>query len=448
MTSRDSIAAFRFGYGFRPGETPERPGAMLAAVAAEAERAAARPGSLRDREAAFARYRAVIRDPAAGAGARDRARREIRLGLARDRAARLQRAVFSSHAFYERLVWFWTDHFSVSAQGVRAQAIVPAFEAEAIRPNVAGKFGALLRAAVEHPAMLDYLGQSRSVGPTSEAGLARGAGLNENLAREVLELHTLGVGAGYRQRDVRQLAELLTGLAVDRKAGATVFRPRIAEPGAEEVLGRRYGGGDASLGDIDAALEDLALRRATARHVVRKLAVHFVADDPDPDLVAALEQIYRDTRGDLMAVYAVLLEHPASWRGLGAKVRQPFDFVVASLRATLPAGAGDLAALEGTVAGDPVAAVARMNQPIWGAPGPDGWPEAAEAWVTAPGMVARLDWASRLGTALERRLDPRDLVDTALGELAAEETRFVATAAAERWEGIALVLAAPEFNRR
>jgi uncharacterized protein (DUF1800 family) len=444
MVSQASIAAVRFGYGLRPGEEPETPGAMLAAVGRQAAAAAGRPRTLAARYAADARYAAAK----PGSAERDALRKRIRRRLAEDRARRLSAAALSPHGFYERLVWFWSDHFSVSPRGLRGQATVAAFEAEAIRPNVAGSFGALLRAAIKHPVMLDYLDQARSIGPGSEVGARRGAGLNENLGRELLELHTLGVGAGYDQRDVRQLAELLTGLAIDEAEGAAAFRPRWAEPGPETVLGRRYGGGAPRVEDIDAALEDLARHPATARHLAGKLAVHFVADDPDPGLVAEIEATYRATGGDLTAVYAALLEHPASWAEPGAKVRQPFDYVAASLRATLPPGARGLGGLGGTPAADPVAALARMGQPIWGAPGPDGWPEAGEAWVTAPGLMARIDWASRLGTATEDRLDPRQLVGTALGERAREETRFAAAAAAERWEGIALVLASPEFNRR
>ncbi len=177
----------------------------------------------------------------------------------------------------------------------------------------------------------------------------------------------------------------------------------------------------------------------------RKLATHFVADAPDPALAAHLEAAFIRSDGDLMAVYAALLEHPASWERLGAKVRQPFDFVAASLRAAGAPGAG---AAESETAPDPVAALAAMNQPLWRAPGPDGWPEEAEAWITAPGLTARIDWASQLGVALAREVDPRDFLDAALGELAAPGTRIAALGAAERWEGIALVLAAPEFNRR
>ena len=153
--------------------------------------------------------------------------------------------------------------------------------------------------------------------------------------------------------------------------------------------------------------------------------------------------------GDLMVVYAALLEHPESWMDPGAKVRQPFDLVVASLRAAGPRSAEEVAALLAAGRKPAVAAVLRgMNQQLWSAPGPEGWPEVAEAWITAPGLTSRINWASRMGEALAERTDPRSFLDVALGERARKETAAVVRGAAERWEGIALAMASPEFNRR
>lgn len=445
--SQTSIAAVRFGYGFRPGEVAPTPETMLKGARRAARRAGRAESTLAQRMADYDHFVELRKAQGRDGMGRDlrAARRVVAARRNADSADRVRRAVRSPDGFSERLVWFWADHFTIAGQNSRGKAIAPAFEADAIRPHVAGSFAELLRAAVWHPVMLEYLDQVRSTGPASRVGMKRGAGLNENLAREVLELHTLGVGADYGQADVREFAELLTGLVVDRRQGAAAFRPGRAEPGAETVLGRSYGGSEAREADIDAALYDLAAHPATARHLARKLAVHFVADAPDDALVAHLEATYLQTGGELMEVYAALLEHPASWDGLGAKVRQPFDYVVATLRAT---GADDPADLGDGKAPDAVAALQMMNQPLWGAPGPDGWPEAAEAWISPPGLTARIDWASRVGEAIAPRVDPRDFVETALGELARDETRFAARVAAERWEGIALVLASPEFNRR
>jgi uncharacterized protein (DUF1800 family) len=449
MVVQESITAFRFGYGLRPGEPSSPPEAMLAGVARGGREAAGRPSTLAEREAAFDRILQVRGKPGMEKTLAE-ARQAVDAQLAADRSARIATAVLSPDGFYERLVWFWTDHFAISAALVddrRLASITPTFEVDAIRPHVAGSFAALLRAAVKHPAMMKYLGQNTSYGPNSKLGRERGRGLNENLAREILELHTLGVGANYNQIDVREFAELLTGLTIDSAAGRMAFQPERAEPGTETILGKTYGGAPiASHLEIDAVLDDLAVHPATARHIARKLATHFVADEPDPDLVAHLEKAFRLHDGDLMAVYAALLEHPASWNGIGSKVRQPFDFVVASLRATGPADVADLALGDPPV--DPVAALTRMNQPIWEPPGPDGWPEAAGSWISPPGLTARIEWASQLGVVLEPRIDPRTFVDVALGPLARKETRSAVRSAAERWEGIALVLASPEFNRR
>jgi uncharacterized protein (DUF1800 family) len=442
--SQETIAAVRFGYGLRPGEPAvAEPEALLAGVRAGAgERDPEEPG-LAARSARFLR----IREAAERGEDKTPPSTRYRAIYQADVERRVARATLSPHGFHERLVWFWADHFTVVGRNQRGRMTAPSFEAEAIRPNVAGSFGALLKAAVTHPVMLVYLDQFQSIGPGSPVGRRHGRGLNENLAREVLELHTLGVGADYGQADVRQFAELLTGLGAGLSTGRMVFRAPRAEPGAETVLGRRYGGGAAGVADIHAALDDLALHPATARHVATKLAVHFLADEPPPGLVDHLEGAYRRSDGALMAVYAALLEHPASWTEPGAKVRQPFDFLVATLRAAGARGPADVAAA--FAGGPPCAGVLRgLNQPLWGARGPDGWPEAAEAWITPPGLTGRINWASRLGVKLAERTDPRTFLADGLGPRASAETTAVVRGAAERWEGIALVLASPEFNRR
>jgi uncharacterized protein (DUF1800 family) len=441
MAREESIAAFRFGYGFRRGETPQGAAAMLADVPAVARAARARPSDYPERIELFDRFavarRRASKDPSR-VGERTEAQRDVIRAFSVAGAARIRTAVVAENPLAERLAWFWSNHFTVAPRSILGRAIVPAFEDDAIRPWLAGSFADLLRAAISHPAMLDYLDQSRSIGPTSPAGIARNRGLNENLAREALELHTIGPGADYDQDDVRQFAELLTGLTIGAER-QTVFRADMAEPGAETVLGHRYGGKTATRADIDGALADLARHPATARHLSRKLAVHFIADTPDPDVVEHVTAAWMRTGGDLMAVYAALVEHPASGAPLGAKVRQPFEFVVASLRAAGPAVPEAL---------NPARALRRMNQPLWQAPQPNGWPERDVAWISPPGLTARIDWASTLATAIATDVDPREFLDAALGDVARDETRAVVRGAAERWEGIALVLASPEFNRR
>ncbi|GAA6199406.1 DUF1800 domain-containing protein [Aquicoccus sp. SU-CL01552] len=352
--------------------------------------------------------------------------------------------------FRERLALFWADHFTTVGKSGPQRSAVSIYVDAAIRPNLSGRFGDLLVAAVTHPMMLTYLDQRVSVGPQSAFARRKGKsrGLNENLAREVLELHTLGVDGPYGQADVRQLAELFTGLTIGR-TGTREFRPGWAEPGEEVVLGRRYGGNPARLEAVQQALHDLAVHPATADHIARKLAVHFVSDAPDPGLVAHMAARFLATGGDLRAVYAAMLEHPAAWDDGPGNVKPPFDFIASACRALAVAPERIETAKESQVNRLILQPIRAMGQ-FWQRPtGPDGWPEADAAWITPQGLSARLRWAM----AVPRRLladlpDPRAFVDTALGAAAPEPVRFAARAAETRAEAVGLVLAAPAFQRR
>ncbi len=359
----------------------------------------------------------------------------------------LIRGAVTTDVLRERLTAFWADHFTVKAtQGAIRHLVTPYVE-EAIRPRVAGRFADLLRAAVTHPMMLLYLNQSASVGPTSRAANGGRRGLNENLARELLELHTIGVGAAYGQDDVRELAELLTGLSVD-SAGAFGFDPRKAEPGAETVLGVTYGEA-ATLENVVAALDDIAVHPATAQHIAHKLAVHFVADTPDPALVDALAATFAETGGDLAAVYATMLAHPAAWAPERAKVKPPVAYLTSALRAL----AVPPQVLTGLARRDRIVTLERplriMGQDWENPLGPNGWPEDAAAWITPQGMAGRIDWALSVPEILRPDLpDPRDFVRDALGDTAPEAVIFAAGAAQTRAEGVAMVLSSPAFQRR
>lgn len=352
------------------------------------------------------------------------------------------------HGFRERLVAFWADHFTVVGKLPALRHAAPSYVEEAIRPNIADRFETLLINAVTHPMMLLYLDQAQSVGPSSRAAKGGDRGLNENLAREVLELHTLGVASTYTQTDVRQLAELFTGLSARYRDGF-VFLPRQAEPGAETVLGKDYGGDAPRLADIHAVLRDLARHPDTAQHVATKLAVHFVADQPDPDLIAHIAAAYGRTGGQLMACYTALLEHPAAWSTPPQKVRQPFDFLAAAIRALGVSGrkvAGISPRLSLRGFARPMAAMGQAwHQP----PGPDGWPEEAQAWLTPQALATRIEWAVKAPPVLQPDLpDPRRFVQTALGARAGEALIFAAQAAETRAAGVALALISPEFQRR
>lgn len=450
-------AALRFGTGLSPRlPPPASTAAMLAALLGPDEMArrhpipsfdTAQPG-LDDWRAAQRGYR-----KSRGTAREDGARAAFKT-VRRDAAALARRSFAASVArgieapeggLRERLAWFWADHFTVRAGSFATRHLVTPYVEEAIRPNVSRRFEEMLIAVTTHPMMLFYLDQSGSIGPMSRAATP-GDGLNENLARELLELHTVGVGGPYGQADVRELAELLTGLGATPKGMR--YRRTRAEPGAETVLGTRF---DAAprLGAIHEALRMLARHPATAAHLARKIAVHFVADDPDPALVAALETAWRDSGGDLGVVTGALLAHPAAWAPEPRKVKPPFDFVVSGLRALGLSPAvlrTDQPRRMNRFLRTPLE---RMGQKWEQPPGPDGWPEAVAAWITPPGMAGRIDWAMTAPEALMNGLpDPRDFARVALGETLPEPVAFAARAAESRAEAIGVVLSAPAFQRR
>lgn len=454
-------AEIRFGCGLSPRIAPVASlDAMLARLAGPDDMAARFPidglaalGPELDefRKARVARRRA--KTDADRKAAKDRQRdvhRAFRRRAAQSLSHSILRRVMAEDAMRERLTAFWGDHFTATGKNNLMKNVQVAYIEDAIRPHVTGRFADMLKAVITHPFMLGYLDQNNSVGPGSKLATKskKKRGLNENLARELLELHTVGKSGPYTQADVRQLAELLTGLTVTREVNFA-FQPGFAEPGPETVLGKSYGGGKpAKLDEVLAVLDDLATHPATADHLARKLAVHFVTDAPDDGLVAHLAARFRDTGGDLPAVYAALLEHPAAWSGAPGNVKTPFDFISSGLRALaivpehLPTGrrTGMRDAL--------LTPMALMGQPWGQAPGPDGWPEADIAWITPQRLAARLQWAMTTPFSLIRLLpDPREFVTTALGGSVPERLRFAVSAAESRAEGVGLILASPAFQR-
>jgi uncharacterized protein (DUF1800 family) len=339
----ETLAAIRFGYGLAPGETaPADAAGLLAQVQkgmttkprfpregiAGRRETATRIISLRAAESKAAKEGKPNEE------IRKQTQREAQRIYRQDAMARLAQAVNSPLGFYERLASFWTDHFSTSAlKSLPMRMVVPLYEAEAIRPNLGGSFSRLLTASILHPAMLIYLDQDQSVGPDSPAAQKSGRGLNENLGRELLELHTLGAGSGYTQDDVRAAALILTGLSVDNRALQVVYRPRFAEGGAISLLGRDYDGDEGEGQDHKLMLEDLAANPKTAEHICRKLVAHFIADAPPEDMVAPMVEAWSRSRGDLMEVYRAMLEHPRAWAEPGQKIKQPFEFVASGFRA-------------------------------------------------------------------------------------------------------------------
>jgi uncharacterized protein (DUF1800 family) len=359
-------------------------------------------------------------------------------------AARLAKQLQARAGFVERLVAFWSNHFAVSAlKSGELRAICGAFEREAIRPNVLGSFSALLAAAEEHPAMILYLDNQRSIGPNAAPGRLAGRGLNENLAREIMELHTLGVGSGYTQADVTEFARALTGWSVAGPEsemgapGAFDFKPNWHEPGARKILGKTYAEGGLEQGR--AVLGDLARHPATAHHVATKLVRHFVADDPPQDLVDALAKRFRDSDGDLSVVATALVSDDRAWRAPPAKIRNPGEFFVAGLRAT------------GFAPRDPgfyLQALNVMGMPLWQPAGPNGFSDAGDSWASPEGLKARLDIAAALGQRAGGAADPMTTLKAALGETASQETVQAIGRAESREQALALLFMAPELQRR
>ena len=451
MPPNASLVAFRFGYGL-PITTaaPLTPEAMLASLAGPDDMAQRFPipsyDWVHERAAEVARNKAAAKtDPALQARLDIIVRDLEATGLMAMRAT-IARALDATDGFRERLVAFWADHFTISAGG-REDAITPyAFVEDAIRPHLCAPFGDMLAAVVHHPGMLLYLDQTRSVGPNSRRASRKGGGLNENLARELLELHSMGVGAAYSQDDVRQLAEVLTGLTYDARRGFA-FDARMAEPGAETVLGKTYG--ETGEGPIRAFLHDLAVRPETALYISRKLAVHFLSDAPDDAVVQAMATVWMRTGGSLLDVYGALLHHPAAWEPTAQKARQPWDFILSALRGLGVTGAQVTDWPTPRLKEAVIQPLRAMGQSWKSPPGPDGWPEGLHNWITPQGLAERIGWAMRWPAEFSNPLpDPTAFAETVLGDRASAAILWAVVRAESLAEGVGIVLSSPEFNRR
>jgi uncharacterized protein (DUF1800 family) len=358
--------------------------------------------------------------------------------------ARLQRAVMADCGFVERLVVFWSNHFCISAnKGGPARMWAGSFEREAIRPHVLGRFGDMLKAVEQHPAMLFFLDNQQSLGPDSRAGKNRNRGLNENLAREILELHTLGVGGGYTQEDVTSLANIITGWTYAGRLGqlgapgSFVFNANAHQPGAQRVMGKIYDASGVAQGE--AVLADIARHPSTAKFIAGKFARHFVADDPPPAVVARLADVFTRTDGDLKALATALVDSDDAWKAPLAKMRSPYEFLVASGR------------LLAQIPNDPGRYLGGLNvlgQPLWAPAGPNGFPDSNAAWAAPEGIKLRLDISAQIASRLADGVDPRDLLELVAADAASSETRRTIERAESRQQALALLLMSPEFQRR
>jgi uncharacterized protein (DUF1800 family) len=364
-------------------------------------------------------------------------------------AVRTAVALTTSTPFVERLVHFWSNHFAISIDKLVTLGMAAPFEFEAIRPNVLGKFADLLLAVERHPGMLLYLDQAQSIGPDSMLGQRasrRGnqRGLNENLAREVLELHTLGVRSGYSQGDVTELARALTGWSVGGLARQPQLRgpgpgyfflEAIHQPGERQVMGKRYG--QSGERQAEAILRDLAVHPATAQHLATKLARHFAADDPPAELVARLEKAFLASGGDLPTVYRALIDAPEAWAG-SAKFRSPWDWTLAALRAV---GSESLPALANA------GTLKQLGQTTWQPGSPAGWADTTATWAGPDALYRRVEVAEKIASRAGA-IDARKLAEQLFPRTLSEPSRKALANAESPVQALALLLAAPEMMRR
>ena len=375
------------------------------------------------------------------------AQRDLRDKVSADFLARARLATNTDAAFRERWALFWANHFTVSATKQITSVLIGPFEREAIRPHVFDSFENLLVASSTHPAMLTYLDQAPSIGPNSQAAGAaarRGngkAGLNENLAREILELHTVGIDAGYSQADVTEFARALTGFSIGRDneegEGQFVFRAAAHEPGGRAIMGRHYGqqGLKQGLG----VLSDLAANPHTARHVCGKIARHFVSDTPPSSLTERLERRWMETGGDLAKVAKALIDSPEAWAPTPAKFKTPYEYTLSTWR-LIGAEPSAIERLAPILTG--------LGQKPFSAPSPKGWPDDAQTWAAPDALIKRMQWAQGFAAAVADRSDPNALATGALGARLTPAVAKAVSRAETRREAFALLVMSPEFQRR
>ncbi|NTA38446.1 DUF1800 domain-containing protein [Agrobacterium salinitolerans] len=345
--------------------------------------------------------------------------------------------------FGERLAMFWANHFSVAiGKGGDVHMLAGAFEREAIRPHIFGNFEDMLLAVETHPAMLFFLDNQQSIGPNSPANKNGKRGLNENLAREIMELHTLGVDGGYNQADVKELARVITGWTVYRDenkpgpVGRFSFNANNHEPGDHAVMGITYA--DAGVEQGRRALRDLAHHPSTARHLAFKLARHFVSDKPPVSLVTKIAAAYTKSHGDLAATYLAMLESEEAWDPALTKLRPPLDFVTAILRSS------DVKPKPEQI----VSVLKALGQPFWDPSGPNGFSDVTDNWGSSEGLATRIDAASLFAHQVAGGIDPRDFVADRFGPLLTRETAKAVQRAETKPQGLTIAFLSPEFQRR
>lgn len=352
---------------------------------------------------------------------------------------RLHHGYETTTPFLERLALFWSNHFTVSFKGKGIlTSLCGTFDREAIRPHILGKFEDMLLASSKHPAMLHYLDNAQSIGPNSRAGRRSKKGLNENLAREILELHTLGVNGGYTQNDVIALAKIITGWSVSGPRSKTKgfnFAQNRHEPGRKTLLGKTYAENGVKEGE--AALRNLARHPSTAKFIATKLARHFVSDTPDKASIKKLADTYMKTGGDLKALYHTLIRLDEAWTHPFKKTKTPYELVLSASRLTHNQNEQVL-----------LGGLTTMDHMPFTAGSPAGWDDTQEAWFSPDSMIKRLEWCHACAQTTKKEYNPDDLARKIIGSVAHENTLKWIARAPSPMEGLALLLASPEFQRR
>ena len=452
MSLEAAIACTRFGLGARKGEietAANAPRDWLRSQLSETAYAAFPSAALKSSdqlltellEARAERQRAKRSgkdEQDAGAEIRQRVRTALRSEI----TARSQFGANTSAPFHERLVRFWSNHFTVTAKNPLTTIIAGAYEREAIRANALGSFYDLARGAIFHAGMLVYLDNWQSIGPRSRLGERRDLGLNENLAREVLELHTVTPKAGYSQDDVEEFAKALTGWTIGHPRRSTshhgkpLFNARGHEPGPRQVLGKRYK--DTGAAQAERIVRDLCRHPATARNVAFKLARHFHSDTPPTALVDRLSQVFIDTDGDLKALYTAVIDAPEMWEPEAHKIKTPDELLTSTSR---------LLSVNAVLTNRPRDVFTSLAQQPFGASSPQGWPDEAAHWIGADSLNKRIEWANRVAQRAAH-IDGRIFLQNALGDRLSPQTLQSVSRAESPSQALALAIMSPDFQRR
>lgn len=375
---------------------------------------------------------------------RDAVKKKARNIFIQEVDRRTKHAISTENPFLERLALFWSNHFTISVKAnPLLLGIAGIYERDAIRPHVLGKFSDMLLSVTRHPAMIVYLDNQGSFGPNSKAGQRRDRGLNENLAREILELHTLGVNGGYTQDDIISLAKIITGWTIKPpqlpgKAGY-MYIDRMHEPGTHKLLGRTYTQRGEQQGIK--ALTDLAYHPSTARFISTKLAMHFISDTPPQSAISKLEKTFLSTGGDLLEVSKALIELPEVWDKPLGKFKTPYELIVSSLR-TLNAGKHEFDMKK------VITSFRLMDHMPFGASSPAGWSDLEADWLSSNSLMNRVEWAHALSQLVPFKANPNDVAKIIIGPAADAETMLWISRAPTAKDGLALIMASPAFQRR